>query len=514
MSGSMRFLSQLVFTFSIIVIFCACNNHANFEETSIIPPLTYPPPLFPESLSNGGRNYEGQTQVTFLLEVPINTPEKSHLYLSGTFDNWSGGNSEKYKFSKITDNTYQLIVEENAGSVLQFKVTRGSWDSGEVDERGRRIGNRVLIVRNNPLHVKLSVRDWNDQSEETDNVDEGFWHTETPNYQDGPLKPSLKLIGQSIVIVTSIDEYQETGAQSISYNGIDISSQIDITGLPTKNSLGDYIITYNVEDSQGHQAIPISRMIRVLGKTPVNYSLRPVGETSSHFGYIEQIPADYGEDSTIKYPLFIYHHGAGAEASSMNLTRKTSLFDLSNSWDGGPSRMAIRNHWNTNFPLIALSPQRSYFKTDITRIDAFVDYAIKNYQVDPERIYMGGFSAGAYISWEYAIKYPSKVAAILPLAGTVFEKSLADIYDAKDVAVWAFHGTDDPVVEVKKAKKSVAAFNECKPKKQAKLTLFDGVGHSSHQMALDLTGMFNYSELGAPFDENIYSWLMKITNHL
>ena len=25
---------------------------------------------------------------------------------------------------------------------------------------------------------------------------------------------------------------------------------------------------------------------------------------------------------------------------------------------------------------------------------------------------------------------------------------------------------------------------------------------------LELTGMFNYSELGSPFDENIYTWLM------
>jgi hypothetical protein len=38
--------------------------------------------------------------------------------------------------------------------------------------------------------------------------------------------------------------------------------------------------------------------------------------------------------------------------------------------------------------------------------------------------------------------------------------------------------------------------------------LFDGGGHSSYQQVLELTGMFEYSQLGNAFDENIYTWLM------
>jgi predicted esterase len=508
MTGRINFLSKLFVLILIIANLSACNSPISIGKTLISPSTSDLPPLLPESLSNEGKEYHGRTQVTYFLETPDNTPINADIYLSGTFDNWSGGNSSKYKFNKVGGNTYKLIVKEDAGSILQFKVTRGSWGFGEVDERGRRIGNRVLIVRNKPLYVKLTVRDWNDKSEESANVDTGYWDTPTPDYQGDALKPSLNLIGRSTVVVSSLFEYTETGAISISYKATDISSNIEISGIPKKDIIGDYIINYNVKDPEGNQAIPISRMLRIVGNTPVNYTLRPVGATSSHYGYIEQLPSHYGKDSEIKYPLFIYHHGAGAEASSMNLTRITSLFELANSWDGGPSRIALRNHWNTESPLIVLSPQRSYFETDIARIDAFVDYAIKNYQVDPERIYMGGFSAGGYISWEYAIKYPTTVAAIIPLAGTVFPGSLDNICNAKGVAVWAFHGMDDPIVDVEKAKRSVAAFNQCQPKKKAKLTLFDGVGHSSHQQVLELTGMFEYSKLANAFDENIYTWLM------
>ena len=488
MIGKMYFLSQLVFAISIIVSLSACNNSVNLDKTSKFTSTSNVPPLLPLSLSNGGRKYTGRTLVTFLLETPSNTPINSTIYLSGKFDAWSGGEGDKYKFNKIEDNLYQLTVEENAGSVLQFKVTRGSWDLGEVDERGRRIGNRILTVRNKPLFVKLVVRNWNDKSEETDNTDSGYWHTATPNYQNDSLKPSLKLNGHNTVIVSSLDEYIETGATSFNYKAEDISKNIEINGIPKKNTTGDYLISYHVKDSEGHQAIPISRMLRIVGNSPINYTLRPVETTSSHFGYIEQLPGHYGKNPATKYPLFIYHHGAGGEAAAIDLTRKASLFELSNWWGGGPARIAMRNNWNTDSPLIVLSPQRSYFESDIKRIDSFVDYAIKNYQVDPNRIYMGGFSAGGYISWEYAIKYPTKVAAILPLAGTVFPESLAMICNAKQVAIWAFHGTDDTTVAVDDAKNSIEAFNKCQPKLHAKLTLFDNAGHASHQRVFRVNG--------------------------
>ncbi|PKG80628.1 hypothetical protein CXF85_21120 [Colwellia sp. 75C3] len=508
MSGRISFLSTLIFVVLIIVSLGACNNSITLSNTSRSTPISNLPPLQPSSLSNDGKEYDGRTQVTFLLETPLNTPVNSSIYLSGTFDDWSGGNSNKYKFNKIEDNKYQLTVEEDAGSVLQFKVTRGSWDFGEVDERGRRIGNRVLTVRNKPLFVKLVIRNWNDKSEEIGNTDSGYWETEIPNYKSEPLKPRIRLNGNKINVVSSFNEYSEEGATAIDHNGKALSDKLEIKGLPETNNLGDYLITYEVKDSQGRQAEPISRMLRITGKKPIKYSLRPVGSTSSHLGYIEQIPAQYGKDLTKKYPLFIYHHGAGGEAASMDLSRQTSLFQLANWWGGGPARIAMRGHWNTNSPLIVLSPQRSFFKSDIASIDAFVDYAIKNYQVDPTRIYMGGFSAGGYISWEYAIKYPTKIAAILPLAGTVFPESLANICNAKEVAVWAFHGADDTTVDADDAKKSIKSFNKCDPKQHAKLTLFDDGGHASHQRVLELTGMFGFSELSDPFDENIYTWLM------
>jgi predicted esterase len=469
-------------------------------------------PLLPETLLEGSEYYSGITTVRFTLKTPDNTPPDSKIYLSGTFDEWSGGSLNKYLFSKESSNFYSLTLEEPAGTLMQFKVARGSWDLGEVDERGRRIGNRVLYIRDKPIEIELVVDNWNDKTDEIENVDAGFWKTPTPDYGDESKASTLSLIGNKTVIVSSLEDYKELGAIAKTRSGEDLSNNIKIGHIKPIDGTKDYIVTYKLAPSDQLVVRPVSRLIRIKTNPTPLYSLRPVGSTSSHFGYAEQLPSDYGEDPDKKYPLFISQHGARGEASSINLSPTSTLNKTFNAWDGGPARIAIRGHWNTKSPLIVLSPQRSYFEADMSRIDAFVDFAIQNYMVDPKRVYMGGFSAGGFISWEYAIKFPHKVAAILPISGGVFEHSLGDICNARDVSVWAFHSVIDKVVSVSKTKKAVELFNECEPRQPAKLTLFDNVGHSSHQQVLELRGMLHYLESGDPFDINLYAWLLNQSN--
>ncbi len=159
-----------------------------------------------------------------------------------------------------------------------------------------------------------------------------------------------------------------------------------------------------------------------------------------------------------------------------------------------------------------LSPQRSFFKADIGRIDDFLEYAIRTYQVDPNRIYMGGFSAGGFISWEYAIKFPNKVAAIIPLSGALLNGP-ENICNASGVAVWAFHSIRDPIVDVSQAREAIAAYNNCSPTQKARLTLFENIGHPIHQQVLELRGMNEYIDSGDSIKENLYLWMMNQSKH-
>lgn len=105
------------------------------------------------------------------------------------------------------------------------------------------------------------------------------------------------------------------------------------------------------------------------------------------------------------------------------------------------------------------------------------------------------------------------MAAIIPMSGGVLSRNKSNICNARNVAVWAFHSLVDKSIDVMEAKNAIKTYNNCQPRNKARLTLFNNIGHASHQQVLELQGMFNYSDSGDKFDENIYTWMMNQTRH-
>lgn len=102
-------------------------------------------------------------QVTFVVnDFPSNTPAQADLYISGSFDNWSGGNAT-YKLTKNANNTYSIVFAQQTGT-LQFKFTRGSWASVEKGANGEEIANRTYSFGGNGAVVNIKVHKWADLS--------------------------------------------------------------------------------------------------------------------------------------------------------------------------------------------------------------------------------------------------------------------------------------------------------------------------------------------------------------
>jgi hypothetical protein len=74
-------------------------------------------------------------------------------------------------------------------------------------------------------------------------------------------------------------------------------------------------------------------------------------------------------------------------------------------------------------------------------IDLMIEYVKTKYHVDEDRIYVTGLSLGGGGTWAYAASKFTKVAAIVPVAGT--ELSLSSINTASHVPTWAFHNYND-----------------------------------------------------------------------
>lgn len=80
---------------------------------------------------------------------------------------------------------------------------------------------------------------------------------------DTDTPPVLTLLGEEEVSVEQDEPYLDAGATAFDQEDEDISSDILVTGSVDTSTPGDYVITYNVTDSDGNEALPISRNVTV-----------------------------------------------------------------------------------------------------------------------------------------------------------------------------------------------------------------------------------------------------------
>jgi predicted peptidase len=78
----------------------------------------------------------------------------------------------------------------------------------------------------------------------------------------------------------------------------------------------------------------------------------------------------------------------------------------------------------------------------------------KEFAIDADRIYVTGQSLGGRGAWDLVSKRPGYFAGAIPVCG---DGNTTRIRAAKDVAIWAFHGAQDPVVPVAGSRDLVAA---------------------------------------------------------
>ena len=93
-------------------------------------------------------------QVTIIVdEIPEDTPKDASIFISGGFEDWTGG-QDQYKLKQKGD-TYQITLPTSEN--LLFKFTQGSWQSAECNSKGEAIDNRnyVFDTSNDTIHVQI-----------------------------------------------------------------------------------------------------------------------------------------------------------------------------------------------------------------------------------------------------------------------------------------------------------------------------------------------------------------------
>ena len=176
--------------------------------------------------------------------------------------------------------------------------------------------------------------------------------------------------------------------------------------------------------------------------------------------YLIYLPANY--DASREWPLLLFLHGAGERGDDVS---RVALH--------GPPKL-IRNA-TLDLPFIVVSPQVPEERIWSVRfLDALLEDIVQTHSVDKDRIYVTGLSMGGYGTWELALEFPHRFAAIAPISGGGTAPGACTL---RHLPIWAFHGARDQVVPPYNTDDFVTRLRACDG--HIRYTRYEDAGHDA-----------------------------------
>ncbi len=112
-------------------------------------------------------------------------------------------------------------------------------------------------------------------------------------------------------------------------------------------------------------------------------------------------------------------------------------------------------------------------------IPDMIEAKIKEFDADPDRVYITGLSMGGYGTWDTISRRPDLFAAAIPICGGA-DPAQAPVL--KNMAISIFHGDRDNLVPTNLSREMFKALEDA-GNKNVKLTIYEGVEHNSWEKA-------------------------------
>ncbi|MET0394618.1 MAG: prolyl oligopeptidase family serine peptidase [Chitinophagaceae bacterium] len=192
--------------------------------------------------------------------------------------------------------------------------------------------------------------------------------------------------------------------------------------------------------------------------------------------YLLYLPNHYADDTLQRWPLMVFLHGAGERGNDVEKLKAN-----------GPPMLAAQGK---QFPFIIVSPQareNTTWKPD--QLVTLLDDIKSSYRVDADRVYLTGLSMGGFGTWDLAMKFPERFAAIAPVCGG---GDTTTVRTLRHMPVWCFHGAKDDVVPLWNSENMVNALRRYNP--SVRFTVYPDANHDSW------TATYN--------NDSLYSWLL------
>jgi len=212
----------------------------------------------------------------------------------------------------------------------------------------------------------------------------------------------------------------------------------------------------------------------------------PIGQSNIDVQGLLYLPQDYGRDAQRQWPLIVFLHGSGERG--FDSQRLASI--------GLPQILQDRS----DLPFVVVSPQLppgDGWNDKGEMINALVDWVETEYAIDPQRIYLTGFSLGGFGTWALGLNAADRFAALVPVAGGWEFGSDAvpsNICDLAAKPIWVFHGAQDETVKPAQSEVLVEALRACG--NDVRYTLLPKATHAA-------SGVLPYR------DSELYDWLLQ-----
>jgi len=159
-------------------------------------------------------------------------------------------------------------------------------------------------------------------------------------------------------------------------------------------------------------------------------------------------------------PLIVHLHGSGQATPDMAEDTLATLAEVA-----GPEPIVV-------YPF-STSPWSG------PAVSELIDRLQRAHPIDPERIYLIGFSLGGIGSWTAALDMPERFAAVVPVGSQSGNPGEAALL--RHLPIWVINGADDPTTTPEDAARMVEALRRVGA--QPRFTLLEGKAHGDSQEA-------------------------------
>lgn len=170
------------------------------------------------------------------------------------------------------------------------------------------------------------------------------------------------------------------------------------------------------------------------------------------------------QDGKTQPPLLLLLHGYGSNEQDLfsfaeELPKEFFIISVR-----APISLAFGGYawYDINFTDAQKFNNKEQAHSSIQLIRQFIAQAIEKYKLQPNEVWLCGFSQGAILSNALALQHPDEVKKVIMLSGYTALDIVGELppKEYKDLAYFVSHGTEDAVIPIDWANKTPAFLEE------------------------------------------------------